>query len=541
MSRWKELIRGAAAVLAAVVIAGAGMGVPVKAEGDGNKDVTPQVTSNIEWKMVDNQVPEFKYRESQEIKMYIKNNGDEIKDIKIEPEISDDDISKWPFKKDNQDDIYEIKSITKNNTNNSIKFPFTERDDVETGNHKIYFKCTYTINDNQESIIKGFWVKTTAKPEEPKEDKPLEIHITDKTPKENEDTKKEDDKKEDDTKEDDKKEDEEIPSDDDGGFSNGDASYSGGGGDEGEGDSSVPRVIVTGFDTKPKEVKAGTDFTLTVHLKNTSKKTKVKNMLFDLNAPEEGSDEQTTAPAFLPSSGSSTVYLDGISSNGTADISMKLNAKSDLLQKPYSVELSMKYEDSSGSAIDASSSLSIPVKQDARFEFSDFEINPESVAVGDEANVMCSLYNLGRTKLYNVKAIFEGNSIEKEELFVGNIESGATASIDAMLKGAQATEGPEPITMTMSYEDEEGEVTTEQKELMLEVMESMEGDMETGLMEEEEQSGGFPIIPVVIAIGVIGMASAAVILIKERKKKMRKIEEEDFLDELDGSSEDEQW
>lgn len=536
MSRWKELIRGAAAVLAAVVIAGAGMGVPAKA--------ADQSTEDIEWKTVDKKVPTFEYQKSNVIKMYIKNNhgSKKIKNIIVEPYIEDEDIGKWPFRKDNQDDEQKIEELEAGKTYDKIAFEFTERDDIETANHKIYFRCSYTYEDGTKDIIdKGFWVKTTAKPEEPKEDKPLEIHITDKTPKENEDTKKEDDKKEDDTKEDDKKEDEEIPSDDDGGFSNGDASYSGGGGDEGEGDSSVPRVIVTGFDTKPKEVKAGTDFTLTVHLKNTSKKTKVKNMLFDLNAPEEGSDEQTTAPAFLPSSGSSTVYLDGISSNGTADISMKLNAKSDLLQKPYSVELSMKYEDSSGGAIDASSSLSIPVKQDARFEFSDFEINPESVAVGDEANVMCSLYNLGRTKLYNVKAIFEGNSIEKEELFVGNIESGATASIDAMLKGAQATEGPEPITMTMSYEDEEGEVTTEQKELMLEVMESMEGDMETGLMEEEEQSGGFPIIPVVIAIGAIGMASAAVILIKERKKKMRKIEEEDFLDELDGSSEDEQW
>ena len=48
--------------------------------------------------------------------------------------------------------------------------------------------------------------------------------------------------------------------------------------------------------------------------------------------------------------------------------------------------------------------------------------------MGEEANVMCSLYNLGRLKLYNVKAVFEGDSIEKEELFVGNVEPGSTAS-----------------------------------------------------------------------------------------------------------------
>lgn len=91
-----------------------------------------------------------------------------------------------------------------------------------------------------------------------------------------------------------------------GGYSNGEVAYSGGAGgstDGGEasGNGSVPRVIVTGFTTDPAEVRAGSNFKLTIHLKNTSKM-KVSNMLFDLSAPTEGSDEQTTSPAFLPSS-----------------------------------------------------------------------------------------------------------------------------------------------------------------------------------------------------------------------------------------------
>ena len=94
-------------------------------------------------------------------------------------------------------------------------------------------------------------------------------------------------------------------------------------------------MIVTGFTTDPAEVRAGSNFKLTIHLKNTSRM-KVSNMLFDLSAPTEGSDEQTTSPAFLPSSGASSIYLDSIAPNGTADISIELNAKSDLLQKPYS-------------------------------------------------------------------------------------------------------------------------------------------------------------------------------------------------------------
>lgn len=71
--------------------------------------------------------------------------------------------------------------------------------------------------------------------------------------------------------------------------------------------------------------------------------------------------------------------------------------------------------------------------------------------------------------------------------------------------------------------------------------EGMDEGMDVGeIPMEEEASGGLPIVPIVIAIGILAMAAAAVIILKERKKRKRKSEEEDFLYELDGSSEDEQ-
>ena len=87
-------------------------------------------------------------------------------------------------------------------------------------------------------------------------------------------------------------------------------------------------------------------------------------------------------------------YLESIKAGGTADISMKLNAKSDLLQKPYSVELSMKYEDAGFNQIEATSSLSIPVKQDARFEFSDFQISPESIAAVSYTHLLAAFWEI---------------------------------------------------------------------------------------------------------------------------------------------------
>lgn len=455
-----------------------------------------------------NRVPTYKAGESKKWEFSLTNNSKkDMSKVSVRAELQDK-YKEWPFKTEYQEYKWKTKKLSSRQTVD-FSFKFTQREDIPTQRYTLQFVVSV---DGKDVKTQRIYVNTTSK----------------------DDSEDGDDKGGNNGSGDDGGGD----SPDGGDISNGDPGYSGDGG--GEDSSSVPRVIVTGFGTNPKEVRAGKDFTLIVHLQNTSKTTKVQNMLFDITAPSEGEDEQTTSPAFLPSSGSSTVYLDGIAAGGTADISMELNAKADLLQKPYSVELSMKYEDGSGSQVESSSSLSIPVKQNVRFEFSQFEINPASVPVGSEANVMFSLYNLGRVKLYNVKATFEGDNIATEEVFVGNVDSGATASVDAMLEGTEVSEGPASVTMTLSYEDESGKVSDKKEELELEVTEEAEQDI--GMLEEmgEEEETGFPLFPVIIgAVAVIAAIGAIITIVKRKKKKKMKNEEEALLDELDGPSEDE--
>ena len=198
----------------------------------------------------------------------------------------------------------------------------------------------------------------------------------------------------------------------------------------------------------------------------------------------------------------------------------------------------MKYEDVNATAVEGSSSISIPVKQDARFEFSDFEISPDSIAVGEETNVTCNIYNLGKIKLYNVKATFEGKNIKRTEVFIGNVESGGTGSIDAMLEGRKISNGPSKVTMTLSYEDESGNVVTTTKDLKLEVTEKVDDSTMMPDMPEETQKS-FPVVPVVIVIIIAVIVAMVVVLKKRKKKKLAENEEEELLDELERSSEDE--
>ena len=457
----------------------------------------------------DNKVPVYQAGKAQKWTLVVSNHtGQDMGNVVIAPELGDTGDA-WPFQTDFQS--YRTAISIPANSQKEVVFEFTQREDVPTARYTLVFKG-YIGDDQEAKVTQNFYVNTTAKQEEKQDstpgggsDQPQAVYAGG---------------------------DEGIEA---GGFSNGGASFSGGGS---EGSGSVPRVIVTGFTTDPAEVRAGSDFTLTIHLKNTSKSTKVSNMLFNLNAPTEGKDEQTMAPAFLPTSGASSIYLDGIAANGTADISIQLNAKADLLQKPYSIDMGMKYEDANAAQIEAASSISIPVKQDARFEFSDFDISPETIAVGEEGNVSCSLYNLGRIKLYNVKATFEGAGIKKEEVFVGNVESGATASIDAMLEGKKATKGPAKVTMTLSYEDEAGKVSTTTKDLQLEVTEMSADDAAMMDIPEEDQGKG-PVVPIAVAVVIIVGIAVTVVIIRKKKKKQMLNEEEGLLDELDGPSEDE--
>lgn len=513
MFNWKKSGKKIAAVFTAAILAGGSLGGAVHAS-------EPQKKEMVKLSVPDNKVPVYQYGKAQDFVLNIENTGDEeLKDIKIAPDLKGEDYDKWPFRTACQNYSEEISKLSPGETG-QVKFNFTQREDVETTRYVLCF--AYEADAETSGKISGsasFYVNTTKKPQENKE--------TAQTKKTETAASKTSEKTSGEPK-----------TADAGSFSNWEPSYSDGGTTGGSSDGSVPRVIVTGFSTDPEKVKAGSDFTLTIHLKNTSRKSKVQNMLFDLNAPVDGADEQTTAPAFLPSSGSSSIYLESMKANGTADISIKLNAKSDLLQKPYSVELNMKYEDAGHNGVEAVSSISIPVKQDARFEFSEFEINPESISVDDEVNVMCSLYNMGRIKLYNVKAVFEGACIEKEEIFVGNVESGATASIDAMLKGTKPSGGPSPVTMTMSYENEEGEVSVEKKELMLDVTEEESANMDVMMPEEEPESGGFPVFPVA-AVALIAAAVILFVAFRKHRKRRSIADEEELLYELDGASEDE--
>lgn len=509
MKRWKQF---AAIMLSFALAASFIPGAPVRAEE----------TPAVQTKSGESTVPKIRlsvgngqttpqYQAGQSVEEFfvkVQNQGSaDAQNVRITPVI--ESASDWPFEIESMNYELNLGEIKAGEVGEAKWTALTVRSDVESKSYKLSFQISYDDGTKEYQNDRYVYVKTTAAqtaPEEPEQ--PSEPELPDSGM--------------------------DLAALDGGGVYNSDPIAVGGGSEN----TSVPRVIVTGFSTEPGTVNAGSNFRLVIHVKNTSSVTAVSNMLFDLQAPSSGTEAAAEAPAFLPASGSSSIYLDSIPAGETRDIAIDLNARADLVQKPYSIAMSMKYEDGNATQYEGASSVAIPVHQPARFEFSDIELSPSSIQVGEEANLTCSLYNTGRTKLYNVKVKFSGDGISGKDVFVGNVESGATGTIDGMLTGESEIPAGTKCKMVVSYEDESGNVSTKEQEFELEVTPASENDM-GAMMEPVEEEKGFPVLPAVIVVIIIIAGGAAVILIRRKKKKMALAEEEDLADEVDRFTEDE--
>ncbi len=319
--------------------------------------------------------------------------------------------------------------------------------------------------------------------------------------------------------------------------------------DEKEADKnkSKPRIIVTGFTTTPERINAGDTFTVSIYVQNTSETDTVKNVLFDLQAAQESTSatSTTTISAFLPTSGASSIYAGSISPQSSIVLDMEMTARADLTQKPYVLNINMKYDTANAVDLSDTASVSIPIYQESRCEYGDAEVLPASINVGEQSNVTFSVFNTGKTTLNNVWVKFKGDSITGGDTYLGNINSGGTGNVDAMLTGLAPTMDDGTIIAEISYENESGEVTTLEKTITLFVTgdysEGLDGDyfnIDDGYIGDDtgfdDGSSGkkFPLIPVIAggaaAVVVAGAVIARTIIVRgKRKKELAELEDED--------------
>lgn len=301
------------------------------------------------------------------------------------------------------------------------------------------------------------------------------------------------------------------------------------GGDDGAVESK-PRIIVTGFETNPKEIYAGDTFMVTIHVKNTSKEKAVNNVLFDMQAVESGTEANTTYAVFLPTSGSSSVYTDSIGPGSEFDINIEMTAKTDLTQKPYVITVKMKYDSGKDVDLTDEAKVSVPVLQEAKYDTSDIEAMPASISIGSQSNVMFSIYNTGKTTFYNLQVKYEGDSIEGGDTFLGTLKPGETGSVDSMITAVAPSTGDGTIKAKISFENESGELVSFERNFALDVYEEVYMDPSMPEDIPVDNQGGVNIGLIIGIAAAVVVAAAIIVIVTVRKKKKKaaalKLEEE---------------
>lgn len=302
--------------------------------------------------------------------------------------------------------------------------------------------------------------------------------------------------------------------------------------DAGDNERTKARIIVESFSTEPAEVYAGTPFVLKIRMKNASSDVQASNILFTFS-----SEDTDKNPVFTTESGSSTVVVNSLAPGQSTDLELLFNSSPTAEQKSYTMSIKEKYDSPEFKNAEEEVKISIPVKQQPRFSTGTIEVMPESISVGSETNVMFGINNTGKVLLYNVTAVFEGDSIQKTDAYVGNIEPGKTGNVDAMISGIAPTADDGKIKILISYEDENGEVTETEKEMTLFVTEPVEEmpDMDAMAGMEEmmpEEPSAFSKYKWLILIGAAAAAAAGIVIYRRRKAKKQAEEEVDIDDEI---------
>lgn len=204
-----------------------------------------------------------------------------------------------------------------------------------------------------------------------------------------------------------------------------------------------------------------------------------------------------------------------------------------LIPKSYSITINEKYDSPEFKNAEEKVSIDVPVLQVARLSVANFDVEPSSITVGNQADVMFGINNTGKVTLYNVTAIFEADSIQKTSAYVGNIKPGETGNVDAMLTGIQPTMDDGTIKVTISYEDVNGSVTTEEESVNLFVTEQMDMDYTDPSLDGGDTGAETtkpPVLP--IAGGVTAAVVVLIVVLRSLKKKKDLKKREQEKDEI---------
>ena len=427
-----------------------------------NESETPESVKSVRFSVGDGQAtPYGEYPNVMNFSIPLKNSGKVTAyDVRAEM-VLDKDSKVFPF--DINDASYD-RSFDKvaNGESVSLDYSLSIRKDAFTGFYPIKLKISYreSVDGDIQSVEDEFYV-----------------HVKNKEEKESENTAK---------------------------------------GDFNANDRSRSRIIVDSFRTEPEQIIAGEEFELIAVMKNASDSITASNILFSFE-----SEKVSESPVLSTVSGANAIVVNSLGAGKTTEIRLRFKSKAGLDPKAYALTIKEKYDSPDFKNAEESVVINIPISQIARVGIGTITALPDTVSVGSDTSVNFSVNNTGKVTLYNTMVKLESSYIKPVDMYLGNIKAGESKVADMMVSVTGMSTEDEKIKITISYEDEEGKVSTLEKDMDLTIEEAAEDIPDDNMsdMEEPVKKPWYtnPLLWVIVVI-IIGSTAGYVIFKKIKSK-----------------------
>ena len=277
-----------------------------------------------------------------------------------------------------------------------------------------------------------------------------------------------------------------------------------------ETDLSTPRLMVTSYKTSTESIAPGKETTLTVTLKNYSRKKAVENIRLAFG--EETGD--------LRPSGVGTKYVEKIGAGKTYTWELELTAAQTAAVGEHAATITMDYEDAAGTPYTAADTLRLTVRQSVSLDYEGARL-PESVVQDDTVTANIQLMNTGKSTLRNCRVQFNIDGLDAGgSIFVGEIAAGESGEADANLRVDSDALGETSGKMTILYEDEYGQSYTQTADLATTIEKKV---VKTAESETAEETQKYPLWWAFLLAGLVcggGIGCGVVLGIHAHKQRL---------------------
>lgn len=232
-------------------------------------------------------------------------------------------------------------------------------------------------------------------------------------------------------------------------------------GAQGDGQEEVPqfapKVMIDSYKFSKKTILCGEKVTAKMTLHNTSRTEPVKNMLVSA-APGENVELLGK---------SSSRYVEQLGAGETVTLSFDFRVSAAAPRGQYNIDVTMDYADKKANPYTGQGVMKVLAEQPVQIEIAPVSV-PDKIQVGETIELQAQAMNLGKGKIYNVRAVLEADGLTPSgTAFIGDMEPGTSmaGSMELTADGLSGDSlyGTAQGKITFLYEDEAGnEMTQEQ-------------------------------------------------------------------------------